>query len=201
MLSPEQAMEKLHAKAAAKRRKLAPPPPSHRPHRCVVLAVDPGDPSGWSIWAAGRYVQSGEVDPHEADALDRVIAALPLLCTMTDPDHCPAVLVLERPWSRRVLGPSRALWAKAWERAGYSARRIVRAWPSRWRSQLLGTGGRMNTEQHRTVEGAHALSVVVAQTGREAAIRHDEAAAICIGHWAARAGEVSKVIPRSYRGA
>lgn len=194
MLTPEQAQERMMGITGSKPKRLKKPlpPPALHPYRAVVLGVDPGDCSGWSIWVKGVYLQSGELDVYDPEALDKVIAGAVEFAVISD---LPIVMVLERPWSRRALGQSRKLWQDAWHRGGCSARRIARAWPSRWRAQLLGIGGQMKREGIRAHEQAHACRV----TDRTE-IPHDEAAGICLGHYGTHCGEVGKVLPRSARG-
>jgi len=164
-----------------------------KPWRCIILAIDPGSTSGWSIWADGNHVQHGVVDVFAHAEVAKIVASAVQLAEL---GSVPLVLVLERAWSQRALGASRVLWAKAWEAAGCSARRIVRAYPSHWRSKLFGHGmGRATQGRARAAEQSMARVL----TGKREEIPHDAAAAVCIGRWATLAPEVGKVIPARYR--
>ena len=169
--------------------------PSLQPWRAVVLAVDPGEVSGWAIYAHGKLVTFGQCDVFDHAEVAKIVRAAAI--TMAELSSLPPVLVLERPWSARTLGPSRALWGKAWEMAGMSARRIVRCYPARWRAQLFGGGMHCAKQEHvRRVEQLRAQAI--AARGN-APIQHDAAAALCIGAWACRAAEVGSVLPVAFR--
>jgi hypothetical protein len=71
-------------------------------------------------------------------------------------------------------------------------RRILSVLPARWRRPLFGaTAARARREQIRALE----LAAAQTETGL-ASIGPDEAAAIGISRWGARAAEVGKVLPR-----
>jgi hypothetical protein len=183
-----------------------------------LLAVDPGETSGWAVYANGVLVQWGIVDVHHAPSVAKVISGALQLAEIAT---LPTVLLLERPYSRRTLGPSRAIWGNAWLDAGASSRRIARAWPSRWRSQLFGRGmGAARQADARAAEqlfanaeisrGKRADSLTATQwpdgqlslsrqVGGETGVPHDAAAAISMGKWGTRAAEVGKVLPSRSR--
>lgn len=171
---------------------------SARPWRCLLLAIDPGETSGWALYANGKLVQWGWVDVHHGASVEKVIAAALQLAAIAT---LPAVLLLERPYSRRTLGPSRTIWAKAWAAAGASERRIARAWPSRWRSQLFGRGmGSAKQEDARANEQLGARAEIAAGSEKPIeSVPHDVAAAICMGKWGTHAEEVGKVLPAGVR--
>lgn len=167
--------------------------PAHRPWRAAILAVDPGNTSGWAIWLAGKLAESGTVDVFDHAEIARIVSALERLADVAD---LAPVLLLERPFSRRSLGASRPLWQSAWSKAGLPASRVVRAWPARWRAQLFGHGLHAAPQAvARRAEQLTARSIV----GSNDEIQHDRAAAICQGAWASRAAEVGRVLPVRYR--
>lgn len=196
-------LEVMHKRAKRSRKRVTRAPviaPSFTPWRCVLLAVDPGNTSGWAIYACGRLVDFGTLDVFDHATVAKVVAAALRFAELAGAEHTedlPTVLVLERPFSGRTLGASRTLWAKAWENARCVERRIVRAWPSRWRAQLFGRGaGRWPQDRARREEQRRALAIA---GGEHLAIQHDAAAAICIGAWAVRAAEVGSKLPVKFR--
>jgi len=198
----------LELSAIAKRLKRKPRAPSKRPQvtspafrpwRCVVLAVDPGESSGWAIYAHGKLCTFGTVDVFDHVEVARIVRAA--VVTMAElaggvDGPLPAVLVLERPWSARMFGASRPLWRKAWERAGMSERRIVRVYPQSWRAALLGLSRGTKQKGIRDAEQRRARAIA----GVSTPIQHDAAAALCIGAWSVRAAAVGNVIPIRFRG-
>lgn len=161
-------------------------PAAPRPWRCAILAVDPGDSSGWSLWVNGRLSAFGSVDGGNQAAMlrvveDAVVRALESVSSL--------LLVRERPYSRRILGPSWGMWDRAWEHAGLSKRRIVKVWPATWLARVCGSSKASKARQMQSARGICALEGKV-----HAGMDHDEAAAICIGRWATYAGEVGRVL-------
>jgi len=185
--------------------KRPPPPPSLKPLPCVILAVDPGESCGVSIWQHGQYVSSGVCDGYLQTEMfvwlnraERVAARLSL----------PIVLVRELPpmggrgyrrggsvqRSRNLYGAasvlgSRKVWQKVWEASEYTVSgKRVDVLPQTWRRFVLGTVGGPLLER---VELDYATRVI----GRAPATR-DEAAAVGIGRWACHAGEVVAKLPK-----
>lgn len=170
---------------SAKRAKKTHLPPSYDAHPCAVLAVDPGESSGWAIYVHGGLVASGECDVFGHDP-EWVIGSF-LAC------EGPHVVVVERPFMVRfgtqvAVGAGDVIWRRHAERAGLG-RRIVRVYPATWRARVTGMSN-AKREAARAVEQEHAARVA----GR--AVGPDQAAAICIGLWAIRAGEVAAKIPK-----
>lgn len=179
------------------------PPPSPTPWPCVILAVDPANNSGWSIWANGRYVSSGECGLVLAD-IRRVVAGALQFAEMASG---PCVLVLERPFGQArgkaygAQGAGRGEWRMVWRDCGGVAKRVVHVWPATWRSQVLGKGmGNAKRDVARAAEKQAAIAFVTAvDPPDDWACGDDEGAAVCIGRWAVNAGEVGAVLPKSVR--
>lgn len=173
--------------------------------RCVVLAIDPGKAcSGWSIWADGKFISSGEIEVLDPAQMERVVDAAVLLGELME---LPVVLVLERPppahvsyRGHSVRGPesvhdARGAWKNTWRRAGCSERRIADAPLNTWRKDILGKGwgGRQSDEtQAQEQRVARMLS-------KNETVGSDEAPAICIGPWGTRAQAVRKRLPKRFQ--
>jgi hypothetical protein len=183
------------------------------PHHCVVLGVDSGKAGGWSIYAAGKLVQFGELDGFDLEAVCKVVRAALQIAEIAD---MPAVLVIERPATYRGsgkrsfgtvlgMGATRGVWRAAWQSEGGATRRIVDAPIATWRSQVLGKGwgGRVTREQVRPVEQSMARFIVRSELGEEhaAKVGPDSAPAICIGRWGSHASQVAKRLPARSRAA
>lgn len=171
------------------------------PWRCVVLGVDTATKSGWAVRVAGKLVWSGECDSRDDDALDDAVR-LALQCAGRPPAEVmpgdtasmPCVLVLEKPFPggfraiSEALGAARERWLCAWERNGQRRdQRVVRVQPVVWRSRVLGSQAvRMKRDEVRPYEQAAARMEV----GPGIPIGDDEAPAILISRWGARAPQV-----------
>jgi len=178
---------------------------SYRPHRCVVLAVDPGRHAGWAIWGQGRLVQWGEVDGLDFEAVRAVVAAAVQLFALAS---VPCVLVLERPpvhhrGGKRSFasllgsGETRASWRLAWVSCRQPNTRRLTVDPQRWRD-AVGIG-RVSRETAKAAELVRARLVVQDSGAVGPVVGQESAPAILIGSWAARAGEVGAVLPQSAR--
>ena len=166
------------------------------PWRCVVLGVDTATQSGWAVRVAGKLVWSGECDSHDEHALDEAVR-LALQCAGRPPAEAaamPCVLVLEKPFPggfraiSEALGAARERWLCAWKRNGQRRdQRVVRVMPVVWRSRVLGSQAvRMKRDEVRPYEQAAARMEV----GPGIPIGDDEAPAILISRWGARAPQV-----------
>ncbi len=159
--------------------------PSFTPHDCAILAVDPGETSGWAIYNRGVLHECGECDVF-SEAPSRVIDYL-----KTFP--APHLVVVERPFMVRfgtqvAVGAGDVIWRRAAERAGLR-NRITRVYPATWRARVTGKSS-AKREEARAAEQARAER----ETGMSCG--PDEAAAVCIGLWAIRAGEVAAKLPK-----
>ena len=176
---------------APKRRKRAPAQTagySWAAHRCVLLAVDPGETSGWAVFLSGSLVASG----HGSGMSPRNCAVAMALDLRTD-HGLPLVVVAESwPLRWRPAGAPREAWGM-WLTAIADVvpkRRIVRVQVGRWSAKILGSCA-LTTEARR----ARSVAVARARTGL-AITSHDEAAAVCLGLYAVRCPEVGRVLPK-----
>lgn len=201
----------MFAKPKHRRRKVAKPLPAWQPWPAVVLAVDTAARSGWSIWVAGKLVDSGEIDTIDEPALLRITRAVHIRAIES---RLPCVLVLERPWGGTMsviegLGAARERWRQVWVAAGESERRIVRVYPITWRTKVLGAqNARLPRNVVRAVERRMAAQVIASERGQRSFWRclfsmgerpahevgDDEAPAVLIGVWASKAAEVGKAL-------
>jgi hypothetical protein len=185
------------------RKKRAPkpkPPTSHYAHRAVILAIDTAKQSGWAIFTPGQYAESGEANIEDRVELERITARamkIALACDM------PCILVLEKPWRSGFastytgLGAARFAWMQAWKAAGFTERRVVRVHPQTWRSKVLGRS-RRNESEPKDAIAILEQRYAKATAGRD--VGPDEAAAIGLGVYATRAGEVVAKLPKSAAG-
>jgi hypothetical protein len=102
-----------------------------------------------------------------------------------DYEELPRVLVYERPFRGTNQGQWVGAWKAAWVREGGTERRVVGVYPSSWRARVLGKGAASAPR-----EQVRAMETLMARKLADRAVGPDEAAAICIGEWAARAGEL-----------
>jgi hypothetical protein len=175
---------------------------SWHPWRCVTVNVDVGTHSGWAIYALGQYRESGELDV-VADPLgmDAVIQRARDLATYLG---VPCVLVREKQYLgpirgkfgriRGRAGPGHPLWKAAWKRCGAVQKHSVSVSANVWRGRLIGST-RLGRDLLRAREQRKAAELAGRPCGP------DESPAVCIGHWAAKAGLVGEVLPEKFRGA
>lgn len=156
---------------------------SYHPWDAAVLAVDTATTSGWAVRIRGRLTASGQCDTRRTSAVD---AAVELARDHAARAGAPFVVCLERPFGGSVtvvmaLGQARERWLRA---AGSGAR-VCDVTPSTWRSELFGSKW---VRAPRDEVRAYELRTACAESGMSPAdIGDDEAAAICISAWAARA--------------
>lgn len=177
---------------APKRRKRAPAQTagySWAAHRCVLLAVDPGETSGWAVFLSGSLVASG----HGSGMSPRNCAVAMALDLRTD-HGLPLVVVAESwPLRWRPAGAPREAWGM-WLAAIADVvpkRRIVRVQVGRWSAKILGACA-LTTERRRSLS----LMYANAEADRRLITSHDEAAAVCIGRYGVRCPEVGRVLPK-----
>lgn len=192
-----------------KRGKKQKPPPSVTPHECVILAVDPGENSGWSIWDRGLLCEWGEVDVFGAE-LGAVFGKA--LAIAVDAG-VPCVLVVERPFQRRAeqggfnttgTGAADKIWREHAKRCGFS-KRVVRVYPATWRARVLGAPWHMTKREAVREHEQRIAPLVVAENGFDRSDHDhvdpgpDACPAILIGKWGTHAGEVGAVLPKPRR--
>lgn len=184
------------------------PPATPQPWRCAVLAIDTAANSGWSIWVDGGLMCSGEV---KKDRRAELIA----LCIRAHCYNRPAVLVMEsaagfvypgRGAAALIgLGAARQAWQEAWAAAGGMKKRRVSVVPSRWRGDLFGGGlkailghGKKAAEFEKDWAAIQVKQYAPANDNA-GPLGPDECAAICLGCWGVRAGEVGMALPHKLR--
>lgn len=136
------------------------------------LAVDTARTSGWCITDGhGKYFHSGECDAYSVEVTDACRLVL---------SHDPkAQLMLEKPShgnraSLVGMGAARGAWIAAWTQAGGKKPKDV--FPATWRSELFGDTAKNPTRER-----------LAAQVfSKKSGVGPDEAAAVCIAHWAVR---------------
>jgi hypothetical protein len=165
------------------------------PHDCVVLAVDPGATSGWAMYDRGYFQLSGECSAFG----DRPLEVARCVIAHAKSRDLPAILVCERPFAASLqtaagMGAAFGAWKSAWFASGAVKARIVRVYPSTWRAKVLGRGWGNKPRDMTRAEEVRRAEAVRGDCG------NDEAAAILIGVWACRAGEVLAKLPKRKTG-
>lgn len=168
-------------------------------HDCAVLSVDAAERSGWAIWDRGNLRTYGECDvfgvsPAEVIALFKATTA------------APHVICIERPFrirfgSQCALGAGEKIWRKRAEHHGF-AKRVVRVYPSTWRSKSLGSQWvSAKRDLVRAQELVESAKIVAKHLGASRLVEHpvgDESApAILIGKWACFASETLATLPKA----
>ena len=173
------------------------PPASATPLRCLVLAVDTAERSGWAaIHGKDQFLAYGEADTLDGPALRYIVRWA--VCH-AEARGLPLVLVLEKAWGGKPwvlvgLGAARERWMAAWRDLGQAEARVVSVQPSEWRAAVLG---KRWARAKRDVVRPHEQAVAMATVG--AAVGGDEAPAILIARWAMRAAKVARVLPAARR--
>ena len=163
-------------------------PPSLRPWPCAILAIDPGERSGYAIFVRGVLVASGPVKMGG----EAVVVAEAVVRA----EGLPLVVVAEKWVAHGAFGGSRTMgglgrhWGR-WEGAllgdGITTRRIARVVPQTWQARVIPYRvGQDRDERLRLVE-ASAQRI-------KPGVTKDEAAAIGIGLWGIHAGAVGELI-------
>jgi len=148
--------------------------------------------SGWSLRVNDDQREFGECDTRDDAAVFQIVqwaVRTAVRSTM------PLVLVLEHhPWAGTPmtlagLGAARERWLVAWRAAGQPMGRHVKVTPAEWRACVLGpTWVRAKREAVRAEEKRIAEAMV------EQPVGVDEAPALLIGRWAARAAKVGAAL-------
>ncbi|MCK6552685.1 hypothetical protein L6R52_43080 [Myxococcota bacterium] len=176
------------------------PAPSFAPHACVILAIDPGRVSGWAILERGVLVvldgrpAVGSLRDDDARGRSSVVE---LAMSRAASVGLPLMVVAEKWLMHGMSHDSFAGLAASWGRwddtlASWHVARshVVRVYTQTWRARVLGgrneAGGTPWKDRARAwAQHAHGVDV-----------GPDEAEAIAIGAWGARAGEVLEKMPR-----
>lgn len=167
---------------------------AHVPLNCTVLAIDTASKSGFAVRVRGALRTSGELNTEDPRGVAWVVSRAVAIAAES---QSVLVVVLETPYGGNRttllgLGAARERWMAAIRGFPIPKRRILSVMPLRWRRPLFGPAVvRARRDQIRAWELASAQS----ETGL-ANIGPDEAAAIGISRWAARAPQVGRVLPR-----
>jgi hypothetical protein len=178
-----------------KRAKKPKPPPSVKPWPIGILAIDCARNSGWSLWCGGRLHSSGEITISDhAGMVYRIKAAAG--DTLDSGAFGYLALVLGGRGANTLigLGAARQAWEHAWREYGYPMRRIVRVEPATWRKPVLGKTRRGKNDPPNEIKLLEMRTAEDLSTS--VCVGPDEAAAICLGYYATRAGEVGAILPR-----
>lgn len=178
-----------------RRRRCAAAPPSYRPWSCCVLAVDPGEHCGVSVFCRGAYVDSGMCDGFDVQAIERWVANARYFAQAV---RLPLVLVLEKPpkggaafAGRSPAGPAsvmgcRKLWRRTWQRMDVVTRLRCDVYPVTWRSQVLAITRGPLLERNEALRARLLAGRVLGS--------HDEAVAVLIGEWGSHAAVVGELL-------
>ena len=198
-LSPMDARACASCDKRKPRAKKAKPPPVFRPWKCVIVALDAGSKSGWSVWALGKLVESGEFNIYTDAGVAMVAEVCDKARTLALKLGVPWCAWIEASWGGHmgVVGRAGAgwYWTYALRNAQLPIARIGDVYPSTWRARALPKGANgKKRDDVRAVELATARKMV---EGRN--VGQDEAPAILIGKWATQAGETGELLPKNQR--
>lgn len=178
---------------ASKAKKRSKPPAARlMPHQCRVLAVDPGNTSGWAVFDHGKLIAWGVLSKDElfGDGPASVIR-----------EQRPRVVVLERPFRVRFqnqtgIGAGMRIWKEHAAKAGLKERTLL-VYPSQWRRILpkAPKGEKRDRKAIRAVEADLAREFIgQAAGGTPLGVHPDVAPAVLMGRWAAFSGEVYELL-------
>ena len=149
-----------------------------------IFSVDPGERAAWCLTrVGGRPAQTGRL---RGDRAAEIARAVTVAREFLGVDSVRCVVESQTVHgkmsqvARRTLIRRAAAWVQEWERDGVS---LPCVWvePDVWQRAVLGASGRMDREARI----AAAMKIATLECGN-APDSFDEAAAICIGAWAAR---------------
>lgn len=203
--APAPADGQLGAAPRKRRPKKPPPAPVFAPNACHIVAVDPGENSGWATWKGGKLVAYGECDVFTYEPLNLLIHA----DWAAEEVGLYPVLVVERPFSRRLesggfdttnIGAADKVWRAQAKRNGYASR-IVRVYPARWRAKVLPGfhAAKRKVVKAEEVKRALPLAQAAGLVEKFGVPGPDASAAILIGQWAVHSGEVAAALPKRPR--
>jgi len=176
---------------------IAPRPPAlpKRPPTwpCVILAIEPGQVCGWALFAHGEPEMGNEIDSYDGSHVRGVVLlALGRAYWL----GLPCVLVITRPADDTIDAGealrARTNWRAAWSSFGGHAGKVLDVPARKYRAALLGPGcASTPLDEVRAVELAAARAIIGAMAGDLGAA---EAAAVCMGKWAAHDRAVGLVL-------
>lgn len=197
----------------AKRAKKPPPLDSYVAHNCVILAIDPGNLSGWAIVSPRQPMnvrQAVTVWSGQTSTAHKEIVEMARDASANDVMR-PLVVVAEtwtigdRVHDRRMraltllgLGAAWERWRAALDTAGISKSRVVRVNTSTWRAKVLGGPMNRTTEEWKRLAVMHAHQRFPVRAGDDdAPPGEDEAEALCIAAWGMHAGAVGEALKKA----
>jgi hypothetical protein len=178
--------------------KTKPPDPVFRPWACVVLALDCGATSGWSVWVLGFFNDTATTEIYTDDGVREVIRVVETAKAFALRLGVPWVAMCEATWGGTMgLGKPASVgyWTFAMRNAQLPRSRIGEVYPARWRARVLPKG--MHAAKRETVRAAELVAASALVGGRN--VGSDEAPAILIGKWSTQAGEVGLLLPKNAR--
>ena len=180
-------------------------------HDCAILAVDPGESSGWAVWLCGELRAHGPA----VLPIDRQLGVTRAFSIART--HAVPLIVVAEKWGGRRWNPKTARmerlgdevlvglgahWGRWLEQldlhGGYTLGRskwpkIVRVLPTTWQPAMLGRG---RSEQLKSASVTRATAQCHAHGLDRAPADDNVADAICIGEWACKATEVGALLPK-----
>lgn len=196
-LNPQDGRACVSCERNKPREKKTPPAPSFRPWRCVVLAIDAGECSGWSVHALGKFGGSGEFPIYTDDGVREVLRVVGTAKSLAAQLRVPWIVIHEATWGGHMglaTPASVGYWTFAIRNAQLPIARIGSVYPARWRARMLPKG--MHAAK-RDVVRASEVEVARAMIKRD--VGPDEAPAILIGKWSTQAGEAGLLLPKNER--
>lgn len=197
-LNPHDAKACVDCDKQKRRAKKPKPPPSFRAWRCIVLAVDGGEQSGWSIHVLGKLTSSGEFRIYTDDGVRELVRVVETAKAYALRLGVPWVAMFEATWGGAMgLGTPASVgyWTFALRNAQLPRARIGQVYPATWRARVLPRG--MHAAKRTVVRAAEVVAARALVDGRE--VGDDEAPAILIGRWCTQAGEVGAMLPKNAR--
>jgi hypothetical protein len=171
------------------------PPSSHVPWRSVIVAVDPGERAGVSIWINGKLLSSCALGLTASFVAE-------LVYHRAEIERLPLVFVIEKhsPYGRKWttatkegMGRYVGRWLDAIEALPRRrpTTKVLRVYPQTWRAAIFGTGYKnFSTDDWKRM----ALARVNCDKCDGCRVTSaDEAEAILIGRFACHWGEVGKL--------
>ena len=205
----------IHLPSPPKREKKPPPPDSYVPHDCVILAIDPGNVSGWAIVSPRQpmnvrqtvTVWSGKT----TDGPKNHIVEMARDAATNDVMR-PLIVVAEtwttgdRVHDRRMraatmlgLGAAWGRWSDALDAIGVPKSRILRVNTSTWRAKIIGGPMNRSTEEWKRLAHLHAQQRFPVRSSGSASLGDDESEALCVAAWAMYAGPVGEAVKKAGR--
>lgn len=198
-LNPENAKACSSCEKRKPRAKKKLPEPVFRPWDCVVLALDCGSSTGWSVWVRGKLSSSGEFNIYTDDGVREVIRVVEAAKAFALRLGIPWCVMVEATWGGTMgLGKPASVgyWTFALRNAQLPRARIGQVYPARWRARVLPKG--MHAAKREVVRASELVAASALVDGRDD-VGSDEAPAILIGKWSTQAGEVGLLLPKNAR--